>query len=844
MGGESRRGDGESDWPARPAGFAENPQHPGSSTVGLTAGGEAGDGDPGSTEPDRLRPGEQLAGRFTILRFVARGGMGTVYEANDVMLHSHVALKVVGGRLATDVAAMERFRREVLLARRVSHPNVCRVHEIHQATTAAGASIHFFTMEYLEGETLTALIRRQGRLPVAEALPLVEQMCDGLGAAHAQGVIHRDFKSSNVMLVPRPGEAPPGTTGPTRVVITDFGIAHVLDPGDGEPPAPWFTDSDGLVGTPSYMAPEQVTGGLVTPATDLYALGVVMYEMVSGKLPFSGDSPMATAARRIDQPPPNPQQVAPGLEPRWSRVILRCLEREPGRRFASADDVRRAVSGTRRNRLRPGLFLAAGLLLIAAAIVARKTGALDRPATPPRATLASTAPSIAVLPFVDMSANHDQGYFSDGVAEEIINALAQVPGLHVAARSSSFSFKGKSEDLRDVARKLDVAHLLEGSIRTSGNRLRVTAQLVSASDGYQLWSQTFDRDAADMFAVQDEISRAVVTALKLKVLPGSLSVERRGTSPQAYAHYLRGLYLRNLGSLEAVRSAIEEYRQAIASDADYAPAYAALSEAMLYGTALNESAGEPSERERPEVSIAERAVALDPTLADGHAARGRVRMLITWDWAGAQQDLEHAIALAPGNANAQLRYGQMMETLGRLPEALALLQQVVELDPLSATANQQLGICYTAMRDFAAARKSLQRALELAPGHGLALRALGLTELLDGRPAEALAIFQHHPQEWIQQFGIALAEHSLGNRAESQKALDRVIAMRGNAAQFQIAQIHAWRGERDLAFDWLERARERRHPGLSMIKYTPLLAGLRSDPRYAALLEKLRLPPG
>jgi tetratricopeptide (TPR) repeat protein len=329
----------------------------------------------------------------------------------------------------------------------------------------------------------------------------------------------------------------------------------------------------------------------------------------------------------------------------------------------------------------------------------------------------------------------------------------------------------------------------------------------------------------------------------LKVLPSLVAGDRRGTSPQAYKHYLRGLYLRNLGSLEAVRGSIDEYEQTLAHDANYAPAYAALSEALLYGTALKESASRSSEGGLRAAKAADQAVALGPSLADAYVSRGRVRMLFTWDWAGAQADLERARALAPGDAKAQLRYGQLMQTFGRLPEALALMLQVVDLDTLSATAHFQLGSLYTSMGDFAAARKSLQRALELAPAHGMALRALGLNELADGHPAEALAIFQRHPQQWIQQSGIALAAHSLGNAAESQRALDRLIAEHGDTAQFHVAQVYAWRGERDLAFDWLERARERGASGVSMVKFTPQLASLRSDPRFKALLAEIGLPP-
>ena len=337
------------------------------STAGL--GDPAPSGSPASGAGDlpELRVGETLSGRFVIVRFIARGGMGAVYEANDTMLRIPVALKVIRGRISTDAAAMERFRREVLLARRVAHPNVCHVYELYDGTTAAGVPIHFLTMELLEGETLAARIHRQGRLTTADALPLVQQMCEGLAAAHAEGVVHRDFKSGNVLIVGHHDSSGQATTRTTRVVITDFGIARALQPGPGSAPDEPLTGGAGILGTPEYMAPEQVTGGAVTPATDLYGLGVVMYEMVTGVLPFVSDTPLASAARRIHEPPPPPERTVAGLDPRWNAAILRCLAREPERRFRSARDVAAALIGRRRGP-RLALIGAATLLLVAVAL--------------------------------------------------------------------------------------------------------------------------------------------------------------------------------------------------------------------------------------------------------------------------------------------------------------------------------------------------------------------------------------------------------------------------------------------------------------------------------------------
>jgi tRNA A-37 threonylcarbamoyl transferase component Bud32 len=318
---------------------AASPRTPHESTVGLLSSAEAEPSPAAGSDAPRLKPGQSLAGRFTVLRFIASGGMGAVYEATDVMLRTHVALKVIRAPIASDATTLERFRREVLLARRVGHANVCRVYELYEAT-ADGVTLHFLTMELLKGETLAKRLATKGHLKTAEAAPLVKQMCEGLAAAHAEGVIHRDFKSSNVMLVPKPdGQS-------DRVVITDFGVAHAVGAASGEASEEPLTGGAGILGTPEYMAPEQVTGGEVTAAADVYALGVVLYEMVTGKLPFAGDTPLAAAAKRLNEAPPGPEEAVPDLDTRWASAIRRCMAREPGRRFKSTLDVAEALDRT------------------------------------------------------------------------------------------------------------------------------------------------------------------------------------------------------------------------------------------------------------------------------------------------------------------------------------------------------------------------------------------------------------------------------------------------------------------------------------------------------------------
>jgi serine/threonine-protein kinase len=758
--------------------------------------------------------------------------MGAVYEATDVVLRTRVALKLLEGPITADATAMERFRREVLLARRVSHPNVCRVYELFQSTTPEGAPLHFLTMEFLEGETLAARLARDGHLSPGEAFPLVRQMCDGLGAAHAEGVVHRDFKSSNVILVPRPGAS---GLSRTRVAITDFGVARALEQRGGPDDEP-LTGGAGFLGTPEYMAPEQVTGSAVSPATDVYALGVVMYQLVSGRLPFVGETPLAIAARRIQEPPPRPERAVPGLDPRWTRTILRCLDRDPRRRFQHVEEVPTALSESPpRRRVLLAALLGALLCVVAVAFIGRRWAENSRPSAPS----AGRPPAIAVLPFVDMSPAHDQEYFSDGLAQEIMSNLTQVPGLRVTARSSSFSFKGKNEDLRSVGQKLNVDHILEGSVRKLGRRLRVSAQVVSVADGYQLWSQTFDRDVVDIFAIQDEIARAVVAALRMKVLPGGRGAEQRVTNPDAYAIYLHGLQLDGIGTPGARSEAIQEFEKAIALDPRYAPAHARLAKTLIRYEGSAPSLPDWGERALEE---AERAVALDPNLADGYAARGLARTFISWDWFTARADYEKALALAPGDADTLSDYAGLLCIVGRASEGITPARMAADLDPLSPAAYYRLGFLYTRLGQYATARPLLEKAVSLAPQH-VYTRYLAFNELLDGNPSKALTIFRAHPVRWVRDFGTALAQHSLGDDVASRGALERLIANDTEIAPYQIAVAYAWRGEREEAFEWLERAFITRDWGLSYVKSEGLLDSIRGDPRYDVLLAKLKLPP-
>ncbi|MGO8967961.1 MAG: protein kinase domain-containing protein [Myxococcaceae bacterium] len=447
---------------------------PAESTMGLASSGGPLPASSGEADLTGLQPGESLAGRFTILRFIARGGIGAVYEANDVMLRSRVALKVIRGRISTDAAAMERFRREVLLARRVTHSNVCRVYELYDAKTAAGVPIHFLTMELLEGETLSQRIAREGRLTTGEALPLVQQLCWGLAAAHAAGVTHRDFKSGNVILVSGDKASVEPASPATRVVITDFGIARAVQLGNEETLGEHLTGSAAIIGTPEYMAPEQVTGGSVTAATDIYALGVVLYEMVTGKLPFTGDTPLTAAAKRLSEAPPRPEATTPGVDARWSATLLRCLAREPERRFKSALDILPELERPRRRWPRWAAVSAGVLSLAFAAVVAFKVLPGLHKAEPPHpAVPVVLRPVVAILGFCDELATPELDWLPTAISESLGQELAGaetslrvIPGDRVAEVRRSLGVT--EEEVTDETVSARMQGLLAANALVSG----------------------------------------------------------------------------------------------------------------------------------------------------------------------------------------------------------------------------------------------------------------------------------------------------------------------------------------------------------------------------------------
>jgi serine/threonine protein kinase/Tfp pilus assembly protein PilF len=787
--------------------------------------------------------GETIS-HYRVLRKLGGGGMGVVYEAEDTRLHRHVALKFLPQELAHDAATLERFQREALAASSLNHPHICTVHDIGEHDGQP-----FLAMELLEGKTLKHTMDGKP-LENERLLELAVQIADALDAAHSENIIHRDIKPANIFVTRR-----------HQAKVLDFGLAKVVKPKVETAADASITSATGLtmagatLGTVAYMSPEQALGKELDARTDLFSFGIVLYEMATGVPPFSGETSSAIANAIINKTPTAPVRLNREIPPKLEEIITKALEKKPELRYQSAAELRTDLTrllraeqsglvaqppSAVRRPARWKLLLPAGVLVAALAVVIGLW--LTRGRSGPGQTTAQGAPSIAVLPFVDMSPEKNQEYFSDGLAEELLNSLAKIPELRVAARTSSFQFKGKTEDLRTVGEKLNVGAILEGSVRKEGKKVRITAQLIKAADGFHLWSDTYDRELNDIFAVQEEIARAVAGSLKVTLLGGKTTTPSiQGKNAEAYNAYLQGRYFLDRRGKENLEKAVGYYEQAIQLDPGYAPAWAGLAEtrrSQADSTYLPLDEGYRKARE-----AVERALALDAKLAEAHAAMGWIRTHYDWDWAAADASFQRALALEPGNATAVRRAAGLAATLGRFDEALALGRRAVELDPLNVAARYGLGLraYYAGRLDEAVA--ALKKGLEINPEYPSAHSLLGQVYLAQSRPQEALAEMQQEPEAlWWRLQGLALAYHALGRKKEADAALAELIAKFHAEAAYQIAEVYAFRGEADRAFEWLERAYAQRDGGLSEMKGDPLLKNLERDPRYAAFLKKMKLP--
>jgi serine/threonine protein kinase/tetratricopeptide (TPR) repeat protein len=746
---------------------------------------------------NRLRA--QLGDRYAIERELGQGGMATVYLATDLRHHRPVAIKVLQ---PDTVLGPERFLREIELAAGLTHPHIVPLHDSGEV-----GELLYYVMPFIEGESLQTRLSREGRLPVAEAVAIAREVAEALAYAHAHSIIHRDIKPGNILL-----SGYPAPSGRVHAMVVDFGIARAIDLGTGR-----ITQAGSALGSPMYMSPEQASGEPhLDGRSDLYSLGCVLYEMVTGRPPFAGPTSQAIMISRLLDTPPPLRAVLPDLPASLEAVVLRAMARDRADRFASADELVSAL----------------------AAVEAGKSSA-------PVPALTQERVSIAVLPFVNLSADPENEYFSDGVTDELTNALAKIAALRVTSRTSAFAFKGKERDVKDIGRQLGVTKLLEGSVRKSGNRLRISAQLVNAADGYQVWSETYDRDLTDVFAVQDEISRTIAGALSLRLgsRADAAMVEAGTSNFEAYNLYLKGRFHASTRTTEGLKRAIGYFERAIDADPQYAAAHAELGAAWALRGFEEYSDLHPQEAMPKAKQAAQRALQLDPSLGEGHAWLGVIAWIYDWDPVTAEQELLRAIVLRPQYSYAHAWYAMLLAVLQRAEESIQAISRARQLDPLFPIVALCAARSYYWLGQFDRAQQEVDALLEINPGYQLAYTWLARILGAQGRADEALKVMQQaeslgRESVVVRGFlGWAYGRAGQPDRARAILAeLEADTQRRWVPAYFKF-YILLGLGDFDAAFRMQEIALQERSGYLGFISGAPNLG----DPMEAAIADDPRL---
>jgi len=725
---------------------------------------------------------------YKILEKLGEGGMGVVYKAEDTKLKRTVALKFLPPELTRDKEAKERFIQEAQAAAALDHPNICTVHEIDEAEGQT-----FIAMAYIKGESLKEKIA-SGPVKIEKALDITIQVAEGLKEAHEKGIIHRDIKPANVMLTEK-GQAK----------ITDFGLAKLEWGVD-------LTKTATIMGTVSYMSPEQAKGGKVDHRTDIWSLGALLYEMLTGKLPFKSRRDQAIVYSILNEDPEPITNIRKDIPKKLERIVLESLEKDPRNRYGDM-----------------------GALLAELKSVGLK----------PKSPSFPDKPTIAVLPFVNMSADPENEYFSDGLTEEIINALTKIKDLHVVARTSSFAFKGEKIDIREIGQKLNVETLLEGSVRKAGNRVRITAQLVKVKDGYHLWSERFDRNMEDVFAIQDEITAKIMDKLMaaLDVRERPLE-EHRPANLEAYDLYLKGRYYYNKFSID---KAISYYRQAVEKDSDYALAYAAVAEAYyLLSTGFDIL---PSKDAMPKArEAAQKALELDPTLVEAYVSLALIALSYDWDHRASKEYFQKALELNPNSASAHQWvefYWTYMEA--NFDKSTAHLERAQELDPLNLYIKVRLGFMSIFLRDWDRAADQFKEIIDFEPNYSLGhlglMTVYGWKGMYEEAYASAEKMLESGPSTvaYVGNWGYLYAREGKKDKAREFLAELEERSKKGYVSSFWVAVVYLGLDEIDKTFEWLEKAYEERDSNLVYVTVPPPFDAIRSDPRYKKLLKKMGL---
>jgi serine/threonine-protein kinase len=790
----------------------------------------------------------ETVSHYCILNKLGEGGMGEVFVAEDTRLGRQVALKFLPENISRDQLAVERFRREARAASALNHPNICTVYDIGEHNGRP-----FIAMELLEGKSLYEVLRG-GPLPLEQVLSIAIQLADALDAAHGQGIIHRDIKPANLVLTSR-----------GQMKILDFGLAKQDPKSDSQistrgPSEILLTEPGLAIGTAAYMSPEQARGEKTDTRTDLFSLGAVLYELVTGRRAFAGPTQAVVFDAILNRNPPPPTESNRAIPGELQRIIQKLLEKDLELRYQSAAGLRGDLKRLRRDTDSGAVAAGAAptkgrhrrvAVLVAVAVVLAVATATQ---TDWSRFLTVYAPaevegirSIAVLPLQNLSGNPDQEYLADGLTEALIADLSRLPGLRVVSRTSVMQYKNNRKPAPHIARELHVDALLEGSVLRDGDRVRVTAQLIHAPADRNLWSQSYDRQFRDILSLQSEVARAIASQIRLSLSDQQQSrLPARGpVNTDAHEAYLRGRRALYRFTPESIRHGLEYFRRAIEIDPRYALAHAGLADGYTSLGVLNLLP--PAEAFPAAKKAAQEALTLDRTVSEAHVSMGYAELVYGWSFAQAERHFRDALDLNPNNAEAHRGYGLYLAALGRGEDAIREARHALDLDPLSPYFHTNLIYVLTMAGRFDEAVAQGQRTIAMDPAHPGAYLMHGVALEAAGRYSEAIAQFTKAmelsplPRAELSRIrSLALA----GRAQEARRDLQRLLGKTPGSADYSVgcAQVYAALGDKDRAFEWLRRAERERQGALIYLRVHPRFAALRDDPRFEELARRVGIP--